>query len=302
MFGKVDFVMKAAPGVGMVSSAILISDDLDEIDWELLGADSSQAQTNYFSKGVTGSYDRGGDASVASSQTDFNTYTIDWNAEQTTWQINGQTVRTLTYASSGGQYPQTPMQVKVGAWAGGDPSNSEGTIAWAGGPINYASGPYSMYVQAINVQDYSTGSEYKYEGSSGSWQDITAVGGSVGSTGAGSGGTPTSGNTATGTWTGTHENTSAFVTPSTYPWVPAPPGPAPATESSSFNPGPPASSYLATLGYDTSSASAVSKPLEFQLLFTLQMLIYFADYSHTRILYTLAIALACGLLSGSGWL
>lgn len=305
MFGKVDFVMKAAPGTGMVSSAILISDDLDEIDWELLGTDSSQAQTNYFSKGVTGSYDRGSDASVSSSQSDFNTYTIDWNAEQTTWQINGETVRTLTYASTGGQYPQTPMQVKVGAWAGGDSSNSEGTIEWAGGAINYASGPYSMYVQSINVQDYSTGSEYKYEGSSGSWQDITAVGGSVGSSGSGSSGsgfsgTPTNGDTATATWTGTHENTSAFVTPSTYPWVPA--SSAPSTGSSSSDSGPPASSYLATLGYDTSSAPAVSKPLDFLLLFTLQILTCFTDYSHTRIIYTLVIALVCGSLSGSGWL
>lgn len=32
-FGRVDVVLKAAPGVGIVSSFVLESDDLDEIDW-----------------------------------------------------------------------------------------------------------------------------------------------------------------------------------------------------------------------------------------------------------------------------
>lgn len=257
MFGKVDFTFKSAPGTGMVSSAILISDDLDEIDWELLGADSSQAQSNYFSKGVTGAYNRGGFSSIPTSQSDFNTYSIDWNAEQIVWSINGDPVRTLTYANSGGQYPQTPMQVKVGAWAGGDSSNAQGTIAWAGGAIDYSAGPYSMVVQSINVQDYSTGSEYKYEGSSGSWQDITAVGGSVGSSGSGTPTVPGGYIQPSVTWTGTHQ-TSAATSHTGYPWV------ASSAPQASSSAGPPASSYLSTLGYDTtSSAPAVSKLLLF---------------------------------------
>ncbi len=32
-FGKVDVVLQAAPGVGIVSSFVMESDDLDEIDW-----------------------------------------------------------------------------------------------------------------------------------------------------------------------------------------------------------------------------------------------------------------------------
>lgn len=32
-FGKAEVVMKAAPGQGIVSSIVLESDDLDEIDW-----------------------------------------------------------------------------------------------------------------------------------------------------------------------------------------------------------------------------------------------------------------------------
>lgn len=42
MFGKVEIVMKAAPGQGIVSSAVLQSDDLDEIDWEIIGNQDDQ--------------------------------------------------------------------------------------------------------------------------------------------------------------------------------------------------------------------------------------------------------------------
>lgn len=42
MFGKVEIVMKAAPGQGIVSSAVLQSDDLDEIDWEIIGSQTDQ--------------------------------------------------------------------------------------------------------------------------------------------------------------------------------------------------------------------------------------------------------------------
>jgi hypothetical protein len=33
LFGSMEVVMKAAPGQGIVSSLILLSDDLDELDW-----------------------------------------------------------------------------------------------------------------------------------------------------------------------------------------------------------------------------------------------------------------------------
>lgn len=42
MFGKVEVVMKAASGQGIVSSAVLQSDDLDEIDWEIIGNQADQ--------------------------------------------------------------------------------------------------------------------------------------------------------------------------------------------------------------------------------------------------------------------
>lgn len=121
--------MKAAPGVGIVSSMVLQSDDLDEIDYEWLGSDNTQVQSNYFGKGQTTTYNRGAFHPDPSNQDGFHTYTVDWTAKQVVWQIDGTTVRVLTQASAeAGQYPQTPMQLKIGVWSGGDVSNAPGTI------------------------------------------------------------------------------------------------------------------------------------------------------------------------------
>lgn len=180
MFGRVEAVIKAAPGAGIVSSCVLQSDVLDEIDWEWLGAEPDTVQSNYFGKGLTTSYNRGAFHDDPGSQSDFKTYTIDWTATQITWQIDGNTVRVLTADEAAeNQYPQTPMQVKVGAWSGGDPANAQGTIEWAQGPTDYTQGPFTMQVKSLAVTDYSTGTEYVYEGNDGSWQSINAVGGSV---------------------------------------------------------------------------------------------------------------------------
>ena len=50
-FGRVTTIMKAAKGTGIVSSIVLESDDLDEVDWEFIGGNSTYAETNFFGKG-----------------------------------------------------------------------------------------------------------------------------------------------------------------------------------------------------------------------------------------------------------
>ncbi|PBP16658.1 hypothetical protein BUE80_DR012541 [Diplocarpon rosae] len=180
MFGKVQVRMKAAPGAGIVSSLVLQSDTLDEIDMEWLGADGTEVQTNYFGKGQVTTYNRGAFNPAPQNQDEFITYTIEWTSEQIIWSVGNDVVRVLTPASAeANQYPQSPMQIKFGAWAGGDPSNPAGTIAWARGPTDYTKGPFTMTVQSVAVTDYSTGTQYRYGDTSGSWESIEAVGGEV---------------------------------------------------------------------------------------------------------------------------
>ncbi|KAJ6127259.1 hypothetical protein N7523_002871 [Penicillium sp. IBT 18751x] len=227
MFGRVEFTIRAAPGTGIVSSAVLQSDDLDEIDWEWLGGKSSQVQTNYFGKGDTSTYNRGAFHSNPNNQAEWHTYSVDWTSEEIVWAIDGVTVRALTPATADtNQYPQSPMMIKVGVWAGGDPDNAQGTIDWAGGVTDYSQGPFSMYMKKLVVTDYSTGKSYSYGDKSGTWQSIISNGGQINGNSADepteTQSAPTITATASGIpipWSGTHKETSTWTTPDVWPWV-----------------------------------------------------------------------------------
>lgn len=96
-FGHVDVTMKPAPGQGIISSIVLESDDLDEIDWEFLGGVDNKVQTNFFGKGNTTSYDRMIEYNVESAQETWHTYSLDWTSERLQWIIDGTVVRELKY-------------------------------------------------------------------------------------------------------------------------------------------------------------------------------------------------------------
>lgn len=262
MFGKVDIEVQAAPGAGIVSSFVLQSDTLDEIDWEWLGADPDQVQTNYFGKGQTTTYNRGAFHADPGSQRGFKKYTIEWTPEQIVWQIDGVTVRTLEPANAQNQYPQSPMQVKFGAWSGGDPANSPGTIQWSRGPTDYSNGPYTMKVRSLQVQDYSTGTQYVYTDQSGTWGSIRSVGGTIFS-----GGNAPVQNApeVTATASGqpipfTPSQTSNVDRPSVFPWIPNPSASQPPQSTFSNYPGLPAGWTVSDTGKVVPPSSATPFP------------------------------------------
>lgn len=87
-----------------------------------------------------------------------------------------------------------------------------------------------MQVKSVKATDYSTGKEYSYGDTSGSWQSIKSNGGTVKSDGSVAGSAPPSAapavtsisNGAPLPFSGTHEDASTYVKPSVYPWVPNP--------------------------------------------------------------------------------
>jgi hypothetical protein len=87
-----------------------------------------------------------------------------------------------------------------------------------------------MYLKSLVATDYSTGKSYTYSDKSGTWQSITSEGGQInGNAGAESISTVESAPPVTATinsapipFSGTHRETSSFVTPSIWPWVPKP--------------------------------------------------------------------------------
>lgn len=183
MFGRVEMVSKSSPGTGIISSFVLLSQDLDEIDWEWFGGDNNNVQTNFFGKGDTSSYDRGATFPVQTPIDAFHKYSIDWTAERIVWEIDDKPVRTVSYndplTKGGSIYPQTPMKIKIGNWIGClDAKNPQtsGTCQWAGGQADLTKGPFIMSVKSISVTDYGCGGDYSYSDNSGSYKSIKFTG------------------------------------------------------------------------------------------------------------------------------
>ncbi|KAL6720314.1 hypothetical protein ACLMJK_002235 [Lecanora helva] len=181
LFGEVEVWLKAAPGQGVVSTVVLESDDLDEIDLEFVGSNTTHAENNYYGKGnTTDEAARAKWYPVGSSpMDDFHNYTTRWTNGTLEWYIDGNVVRTLSYADANGgnSYPQSPMNVRIGVWAGGDKKNNNYTVQWAGGQIDYDKGPYTMVVRNVRVADYSTGSVYTYGDQTGDYKSIKIASG-----------------------------------------------------------------------------------------------------------------------------
>lgn len=178
-FGSISVIMKAASGQGIVSSIVIQSECLDEIDWEFIGGNGTHVQTNYFGKGNQTSFDRdewhpvNGDVRET-----FHNYTVDWKKEKMDFYVDSQHVRTINYgdAYGGKNYPQTPSTVRLGIWAGGDKDNNgKGTVEWAGGETDFSKAPFTMVVKSTTVKDYGTGKEYVWSDRTGDWQSIKST-------------------------------------------------------------------------------------------------------------------------------
>ncbi|KAM0421316.1 hypothetical protein ACHAPT_010846 [Fusarium lateritium] len=173
-FGRLEVHLKAAPGTGVVSAVVLLSDVLDEVDWEWLGGSSEQVQTNYYGKDNTTSDTRSETLDAPESQASSHNYTINWTEEACVWYIDGTAVRTLNYgdALGGKNFPQTPMRIKLGIWAGGDPDNAEGTITWAGGKTDYGDAPFTMTVESVKIENFNPAKSYTYGDQTGDYGSI----------------------------------------------------------------------------------------------------------------------------------
>ncbi|KAK4503336.1 hypothetical protein PRZ48_004251 [Zasmidium cellare] len=179
-YGKVEVTLQSAPGIGVVSSAVLMSDTHDEIDWEWSGNDFAYnvptIQTNYFGKGVTGNWDRGTQPQVGKNMSqNIMTYTIDWKPESITWSIDGSIIRTHYAKDSDNdqyQYPQSPSRFHLGVWDAGNEGNAWYTVQWAGGHTDLTKFPYSMFVKSVSITPYKSCGQYNYTDTSGSSDSI----------------------------------------------------------------------------------------------------------------------------------
>lgn len=137
-YGRVEAIIQAAPGQGVISTVNLLSDDLDEIDWEVLGGVTNEVYNNWYGKGDR-EQSNGEEPQLENAMDDYHNYTVIWTEEKLEFWLDDKNVRTVE-AAGPGQYPQTPCFINLSLWAGGDPDNEEGVIAWAGGETDYSAG------------------------------------------------------------------------------------------------------------------------------------------------------------------
>ncbi|KAK5102514.1 60S ribosomal protein L37 [Exophiala xenobiotica] len=179
MFGRVDVEVQAAPGSGLITGCVLMSDNKDELDWEWSGnnfkSNNGVVQTNYFGKGITGNYDRGTQEAVDNPTGSFHTYSYDWNEERVEWLIDGKIIRTVKNdgkTDGDYQYPQSPSRLHLGIWNAGDPDSPEGVRNWAGGLLDMNQ-TYSAYIRSVKITPYKPCSSYQFpENFSGKWSDV----------------------------------------------------------------------------------------------------------------------------------
>ncbi|KAJ5609767.1 glycosidase crf2 [Penicillium herquei] len=208
-YGSVSGKIKSSRGKGVVTAFILLSDVKDEIDYEWVGADLTGVQTNYYWQGVL-DWHNSANVSVSGDDTfdDWHTYEINWQPDQLQWIVDGNVMRTLNKAdtynetSKQYQYPQSPSRLQMSIWPAGQASNAPGTIAWAGGEIDWDSediqndGYYYATVGQIDIvcADIPSGASvtgnnsYVYTSTSGMESDVevtsnSTVLGSLGATG-----------------------------------------------------------------------------------------------------------------------
>ncbi|KAF8248922.1 family 16 glycosyl hydrolase [Wilcoxina mikolae CBS 423.85] len=185
-YGNIKVTMKTSRGKGVVTAFILMSDMKDEIDFEWVGVDLDTSQTNYYFQGIP-DYNHGGKIKTPNTFSEWHTYEIDWKEDSLTWKVDGQVGRTLkksdTYNSTtkNYDYPQTPSRIQLSLWPGGLATNGEGTIAWAGGEIDWVNHPdikdpgyYYATIKDVSVECYDPPSDAQVKGSKSYYYDDAA--------------------------------------------------------------------------------------------------------------------------------
>jgi len=137
-YGTFEARLKAAKGSGVVTSFFIFDQTAwHEIDAEILGKDTTQIQTNYFTNGV-GRHETvihlGFDAAAA-----FHKYTIVWRAGSINWYVDD--VLIVTETGSRGPLPSVAGKMMVNLWPG------TGVDSWLG-PLAYL-GPQTAQVERI---------------------------------------------------------------------------------------------------------------------------------------------------------
>lgn len=175
-YGKVDLKLKTLHLGGVITAFILFSDVQDEVDFENVGVDLYKFQTNYYFQGVITLNHSTNITTDQNTFDEYHTLSLDWTEDSIKWIVNDQVGRTLKKSDTWNEslqsfeFPQTPSRVQISLWPGGA-SKDAGTVAWAGGAINWDApdiqdpGYYYAFIDSANITCYDPPAGVQIEGS-----------------------------------------------------------------------------------------------------------------------------------------
>ncbi|CDS10243.1 hypothetical protein LRAMOSA02919 [Lichtheimia ramosa] len=157
-YGNLTAQVQSAGVGGAVTAVILMGDGRDEIDFEWVGEEGNNVQTNYFwgKKVVTGVNDETVPVHGEPTHQSIHTYKIEWTPEYIKWYVDDDVVRTKekeeTCDDNGKncKFPTQPSRIQLGLWDGSDKS---GTAAWAHGPIDWRKhSSIPAYIKSVTIE------------------------------------------------------------------------------------------------------------------------------------------------------
>ncbi|KAJ3050990.1 hypothetical protein HK097_008031 [Rhizophlyctis rosea] len=146
-YARITAKMMASTQSGLVTTFITMSDRGDEIDWETVGKDVNNIQSNLWwnsraleegNPPLDPNVGRHGDVHPVANIGASHIYELDWKSTGLTWSIDGRVVRSITPTTENAKavklpngtnyYPTEPSLIKIGLW-----DNSKDTPdSWAG--------------------------------------------------------------------------------------------------------------------------------------------------------------------------
>ncbi|KAF9353735.1 hypothetical protein BGX26_008507 [Mortierella sp. AD094] len=185
-YGKVAARIKTGSTSPGVVSAFIMRNEVpgDEIDFEFVGRNPSEAQTNFYYKTPPDmpteliDYNNTGKVPLGmNTALDFHEYGIEWMPDYIKWSIDGNVIRSVfrnqatdeldpvsgtpLIDEATGQpikrFPSTPARIQFGIWDGGQGSN--GTAAWAGSPTDWSKPGqvYEVQIDYVDIQCFYPG-------------------------------------------------------------------------------------------------------------------------------------------------
>jgi hypothetical protein len=144
---RVRATVHPAIGTGVISSLILMSDTRDEVDWEWLGRDPHQVESNWYYQGEL-DYTQGRQHPCLNGCGGVEVM-MERRRDAIEWWVDGVSVRTLQ--RNGTRFPADLARVILSIWSSSAPYQPEGVREW-GGVTDWNQTMYTFGIERLMIE------------------------------------------------------------------------------------------------------------------------------------------------------